>query len=32
MLKFTLKGQCLDFGLGWITGKAPLGIEGMVLG
>ena len=28
MLKFTLKGQHLDFGLGWITGEGPLGIEG----
>ena len=28
MLKFALKGQRLDFGLGWITGEGSLGIEG----
>ena len=27
MLKFTLKGQRLDFGLGWTTGEGSLGIE-----
>ena len=27
MLKFALKGQCLDFGLGWTTGEGSLGIE-----
>ena len=28
MLKFTLKGQRLDFGSGWTTGEESLGIEG----
>ena len=28
MLKFALKGQRLDFGLGWTTGEESLGIEG----
>ena len=28
MLKFTLKGQRLDFSSGWITREGPLGIEG----
>ena len=27
MLKFTLKGQRLDFGSGWTTGEGSLGIE-----
>ena len=27
MLKFALKGQCLDFGSGWTTGEGSLGIE-----
>ena len=28
MLKFTLKGQRLDFSSGWTTGEGSLGIEG----
>ena len=28
MLKFSLKAQCLDFGLGRITCEEELGIEG----
>ena len=28
MLKFSLKGQHLDFGSGWTTGEGSLGIEG----
>ena len=27
MLKFALKGQCLDFSSGWTTGEGSLGIE-----
>src|SRR6266481_6042551 len=27
MLKFSIKGHCLDFGMAWVTDKSLLGIE-----